>query len=379
MKERARTARRILAEEGDAISRRPLTGRIALAAASFDFWLERLGWPDVKPNVWNDWNKLHALVKALPDEQRDLLASDMELQLVALRSLQVPAGYFRFTNRIIERAWEAFSATDIAHTLLPVWMEEASACLIDRKTGGIPGRWLEEIPGGEPMLSMEARQRLDAAGITHARCVQLMNAASAAINDAYIGIMRGYGIDDPSPAVQVRDAVTPEERADQYSAWVDENGFPYYRVGDRSMAVLDPRLCIHIAFHEPHHDIQRRLMGLRKAGLPEYLDETVQIFDMHRAYQVVNCPPTVFFVNDWLRHLAMEAYRGDPVEETALYQGWMAELHLAADSSLGLSPVVQHVLGQKPYLTRHLPPDIRSLFENHCRENAMAVRVDPRP
>lgn len=342
-------ARDILTRETqEQISARPIEDRLSLAAASYGFWLQHIGNP---PFEEGEWAKLKGMTRALPDDTKEKFADDLGLQIKALKSLTVDPAYFRMQDRILDRAMQLFMEEPGVAGTLAAWGKVAEGQLLQKGTGLLAKDSMITIDltrtmslgelqamdkagtdhaNGIPheVMSDTARAALDAAGVTHDKVTHIMNVASIAVNKAWSEEMERHGISDTPKPMRVEQA-TVAEISVEFNVQRDKDG-SYYKVGQHSAGVIDPRNAMHVAFHEPQHQIQDRIGEMLKNGdnLPKYMQDASRIFRLRGNFGAKNCPPDILEVNERAFGLARETYAYSRGEETALYQGHRAAIEI---------------------------------------------------
>ena len=369
------TARSILKNETeDQLAARSPSDRLSLAAASYGFWSQHLGNPDLSKNSWED---LAAMTKKLPDNEKQKLTDDLALQAKALKGLSLPDEYFRLEDRIHKRAYEIFSSDPENLETMTAWGKTAAENFIDQNTGMIRPD-MTKTDGTGQVMTADARQILDGAGVTRDKVIKVMNAASSAMNQAWTEEAARQGIKDASQPMQVG-AATAAERQFDFNALTDKSGGAYYKVNDMNAALLDPRDAMHAAFHEPHHQIQDRIAGLLKQGapLPDYMRQSSAIFKMPEDFRVDNCPPGVLAVNKRAEKLADECYDLNRAEESGLYQGNRAVVEINRQFMPGAPPKTELIEKQSPQLVRALAQENRDQTEGNAGIRQQAPSLPP--
>ena len=360
-------ARRILRQPEEVIDGLPLDQQLSLCAATYAFPWERLG--GFRPQ-FGAWGQVAEKLQQTDAPTRAVMADDFALQIKALKTARLSTGYFDFMDALHERAYGNLLRVPGAKALLSQWGNLATTDFLDKRTGAYredgTGRLLHIEDGSQPgkqLMTVAARATLDQHGITHEKSVWLMNQAAQAMQQAWETQARGLGIaPGDKPAMRTIGfnwaGSAAQQRETECLVMKDAVG-QYYGISDRHPSLLDPRGALHVAFHEPQHDIQGRLAVYARMTqqAPILSDAHLalihagKIFGYQEDFRVVSAPSTVFAGVPELKNAAYQAYLENQGERAGFYQGNKAGSSIGCDF-LPTTPIPGIYFLQSPALLR---------------------------
>jgi hypothetical protein len=312
-----------------------------------------------------DYQDLVTRVEGLDLKDQTTLRRILQSQADAYEQLVLPAGYKEFMVDIHNRAWEKFRETPIAKEMLPKWQVLALE-FVDVQSGEIRTRAKDNeilFVSNKNEITDQARKRLDNAGITFDKSLELMNAASAAMYEAWKDRL---GLKTQTPPLRFRKP--PFSRTDSLSGVSkDKDKIALFDIGDLHYAMLDFRFLIHIAFHEPQHGIQKLIKEYTDANAVPEKDREL-FLQMSEIFGVGNmCSSSTFHKTKELdlRKEAYAAYRISPRERAAHQQGFLAELSFSKEGGIPLKPETRDFFSRNSLRVKALPPDLRDWFHKH--------------
>lgn len=132
-------------------------------------------------------------------------------------------------------------------------------------------------------------------------------------------------------------------------------------MGATNAALIDPRSAMHVAFHEPQHQIQHLIGELIKGGaaLPQYMQDASRIFRLLGDFGARNCPPEALEVSPQAKENAYTAYKLSRWEETAFYQGNLASVESNRNFMPTIAPKMSSWLESSPELENGISKESR--------------------
>ncbi len=326
------------------------------------------------PDVRNAFSKLLDQISNFDLADQIKLHRYLEAQVEAYKALPLPKEYLKFINDVHSLAWPKFLASPVAQELLPKWKKKIAPLIVnDGRCTTV--NWDLWYDWEQKRISERAKELMNREGLSAHKCFALLNVASSTVHEAWQECLNTKTQTPPLIFEPFPNA------GSGYPGGIRENsGALSFPLCEHDLAMLDFRWLIHLAFHEPHHAIQR-CISKKAVDIDNIPEKYGKAFCQMDALLTVGglWPHTTFCVttNVDLDNIAFAAYRQSPNERMAHQQGYLAELAFSKEFEVALDRQTSDTICNDLSCYKALSSDLKEWFLKEYLRPFIHKDLDP--